>query len=281
MLRPGLTAIIIIAMLAWAGHSLARLFWLFNTPQPVAVAGSVLPSTQPVARNNGQAGGVDVAYLQENFRISSGRTDIAPSAAGGESAQAANTRLSLALRGAIAGSAPTDSSAIIASGEQQRVYFVGDELQFTTPGVTLDSVHPLYVVLNNNGRLETLWMYEPQASVSVPVTGIGTSGVIATRADADQAMASQLNERVQIRVYRENGAVRGFQIREDSDPAMLTAAGLQAGDIITSVDGVAVNQNNDLSSLTRELENQDRVDLELIRNNTTMTVTVSRDAFAF
>lgn len=281
MVRPGLTAIVVIAMLAWAGHSLARLFWLFNAQQPAAAAGSVLPAQTTVARADRQPSGVDVAYLQENFRLRSGRADNTQSATDGESSQAASTRLRLVLRGAIAGSTPNDSSAIIANGEQQRVYFVGDELQFTTPGVTLDSVHPLYVVLNNNGRLESLWMYEPQASVSAPVTSADAAGVVPTQQGAEPAVAFQRNERVQVRVYRENGTVRGFQIRDDSDPAMLTAAGLQAGDIITSVDGVAVNQNNDMSSLTRELENRQRVDLELIRNNTTITVTVSRDAFAF
>ncbi len=279
MLRPGLTAIIIIAMLAWAGHSLARLFWLFNSQQSSAAAGSVLPATQPVARTARQAGGVDVAYLQANFRLNNGRSNNTPDSSGGESRQAASTRLSLVLRGSVAGSAAADSSAIIASGEQQRIYFVGDELQFTTPGVMLESVHPGYVVLNNNGRLESLWMYEPQASASVPAVRAGNSGLASMQ--RQESAAASLTERVQIRIYRDNGTVRGFQIREDSDPAMLTAAGLQAGDIITSVDGVAVNQDNDLSSLTRQLANRNQVDLALIRNNSTMTVTVSRDAFAF
>ena len=62
---------------------------------------------------------------------------------------------------------------------------------------------------------------------------------------------------------------------------MLAAAGLQAGDIVTAVDGATVNQGSDLTALTRELESRTQVDLQLIRNNNTMTVTVSRDAFAF
>lgn len=279
MLRPALTAIVLVAMLAWAGHSLARLFWLFTSPQTSAAAEIALPSAVPPARSREQSGAVDIAYLQENFRLSNGGRIAAQGAGGGDSQQAANTRLNLVLRGSIAGISPADSSAIIAAGDQQRVYGVGDELQFTTPGVTLDSVHPQYVVLNNNGRLESLWMYEPQPAISAPVARVEVAPGAAS-SPMDLA-AARTNERVQIRVFRENGEIRGLQIREDSDPGLLAAAGLQAGDIITAVDGVAVNQNNDLSALTRELESRDQVSLELLRNNSMMTVTVSRDAFAF
>jgi general secretion pathway protein C len=293
-------------MLAWVGHSLARLFWLLIPQQPSAQAGSVLPYTSTASRSDRQLDGVDITFLQENFRLSSGGGDMAQSAAVGESTLAASTRLSLVLRGAVAGSVPADSSAIVASGDQQRVYFVGDELQFTTPGVTLDSVHTHYVVLNNNGRHESLWMYEAQGSMNTPVTTAGisrvtpgqadTSTVIAQAADrasaADSASAAnsapaanrsaaQPGERVRIRVYRENGNVRGIQIREDSDQTALAAAGLQAGDVITAIDDIAITQGNDLSSLTRQLQRRDQVSIEVIRNSATMTVTVSRDAFAF
>lgn len=294
MLRPILTAIVIVAMLAWAGHSLARLFWLFIPQQPSTQAGSVLPYTSTASRSDRQLDGVDITFLQENFRLSSGGGDMAQSATTGESTLAANTRLSLVLRGAIAGSVPADSSAIVASGDQQRVYFVGDELLFTTPGVTLDSVHTHYVVLNNNGRHESLWMYEEQGSMNTPVTTAGisrvtpgqadTSTVIAQAADRASAAnrsAAQLGERVRIRVYRENGTVRGIQIREDSDQTALAAAGLQTGDVITAIDDIAITQGNDLSSLTRQLQRRDQISIEVIRNSATMTVTVSRDAFAF
>lgn len=281
MLRPGLTAVIVIAMLAWAGHSLARLFWMFYSPQTPAVAVSALPTPAALAPSSRQPDSIDIAFLQENFRLGNGQGASIQSAGNGDALQAANTRLSLVLRGSIAGTTPADSSAIIASGERQQVYSVGDQLAFTTPGVTLDSVHPRYVVLNNNGRLETLWMYEPAATASVPAVDGDVTSV-----PAPSAPAAENGGRVQIRLYRENGTVRGLQIREDSDAAMLAAAGLQAGDIITSVDGVAINQSNDLSALTRDLESRDlesrdQVRLELIRNNTTMTVTVDRDAFAF
>lgn len=279
MLRPGLTAIIIVAMTAWAGHSLARLFWLFNSPQTSAAAGSALSVTSPVTRTERLPGGIDVAYLQENFRLSNGRTDATPDNGNSESRQATSTRLSLVLRGSIAGVNSADSSAIIASGDRQRVYAVGDELEFTTPGVTLDSVYPQYVVLNNNGRLESLWMYEPQASASATVARAGVTDAVAT--PVQEVPGAHIGGRVQIRVYRENGAVLGLQIRDDSDAAMLRAAGLQVGDIITAIDGATINQSSDLSALTRELENRAQVDLALIRNNNTMTVTVSRDAFAF
>tara|TARA_R100001015_G_C4624202_1_gene182291 strand:- start:452 stop:1267 length:816 start_codon:yes stop_codon:yes gene_type:complete len=271
VLRPGLTAIIIVAMLAWAGHSLARLFWLLNSPQTSVAAGPVVPAALPALRDDRQSGGIDMAFLQENFRLSNGGGSRAQDAGNTDSQQAASTRLSLVLRGSIAGTTSADSSAIIASGERQRVYAVGDELQFSTPGVTLDSVHPQYVVLNNNGRLESLWMYEPTGSATAPAARVRVTG----------SAAPQVNERVQIRLYRENGIVRGLQIRDDSDATLLAAAGLQVGDIITAVDGIAVNQGNDLSALTRELENRERVELALIRNGTPLSMTVSRDAFAF
>ena len=238
-----------------------------------------MPIAAPQARNRGQSDAVDIAYLQENFRLSNGRSTAATGSGGEQSQQAANTRLNLVLRGSIAGISAADSSAIIAAGDQQRVYGVGDELQFTTPGVILDSVHPQYVVLNNNGRLESLWMYEPQPAISAPVARV--RGAQEAASPAREVTAARSNERVQIRVYRENGEIRGLQIRDDSDPGLLAAAGLQAGDIITAVDGVAVNQTNDLSALTRDLESRDKVSLELLRNNSMMTVTVSRDAFAF
>lgn len=282
MLRPGLTAVVIIAMLAWAGHSLARLFWLFNPQQPSGVAESVLSAASPAQSNATPLHNVDLAYLQENFQLSNGRRGSAQGVVAGEVSEAANTRLSLVLRGAVAGNQPGGSSAIIASGDQQRVYAIGDELQFTTPGVMLDSIHTNHVVLNNNGRLESLWMYQPQDSATTSQTSAVNAGTQRSEASARrQTTSAPSSARVQIRVYRENGSVRGFQIREDSDTAILAAAGLQAGDIITSVDGTTINQGNDLDTLRRQLEGRDRINLELTRNNAPMTVTVSRDAFAF
>ena len=279
MLCPGLTAIVLIAMLAWAGHSLARLFWLITSPQSSVATGLVLP-VATAAPGHRRESAVDIVYLQENFRLGNGRGDATQSAVNGQSQQAVSTRLSLVLRGAIAGTTDADSSAIIASGDLQRVYFVGEELQYTAPGVMLDSVHPQYVVLNNNGRLESLWMYEPQTAAGVPAT-TGVTVDIDTVVSAQPSPVARNNGGVQIRVYRDNGMVQGLQIRDDSDRTVLETAGLQVGDIITAVDGVAINQGSDVTALTRELENRAQVDLALIRNNTTVTVTVSRDAFVF
>ncbi|MEX2334263.1 MAG: type II secretion system protein N [Pseudohongiella sp.] len=284
MLRPGLTAIVIVAMLAWAGHSLARLFWLFIPLQVSEQAGTVLPSTSTATRRSGQLDSVDIAFLQENFRLGGSTDDAASGTVLNDSALTTSTRLSLVLRGAVAGSDPAGSSAIIASGDQQRVYFIGDELEFTTPGVTLDSVHANYVVLNNNGRRESLWMYEAQDQSQTTPTSALTGVTAAQRVNTlspDASSTAQREARVQIRLYRDNGTVRGVQIREDSDAALLSAAGLQVGDVVTAIDGVAITGSNELSALNAQLQGRDQVSLDLIRNGATMTLAVNRDAFAF
>ena len=98
------------------------------------------------------------ALATTDFELLFGRAEDKPRQS--RSADIPATNLNLTLRGALAGSDETGSSAIIQGSDgQDHLYRVGESIP---GGATLDSVHPRHVVINYNGRLQKLLFPEAE-----------------------------------------------------------------------------------------------------------------------
>lgn len=194
---------------------------------------------------------------------------------------ATETALALVLRGTIAASDPRLGTAFIADAQGRDArYRVGDRLP---GGAQLDAVYAGRVLLLNNGQRETLSLRgvagsgmatdRPAPSSTAPerVDGGFLSGPLAMGAPDFETQRAQrapdlqvLAEQANVLPVLENGRVIGVKVAVP-DPALLDRVGLQPDDIITSVNGIALDD----PALAPALQNQ-------LRAGGLLTLTVRR-----
>lgn len=193
-----------------------------------------------------------------------GETPRRPGAdAGGEAA----STLSLILRGTVADSDPKAGFAVIGGSDgNERTFRVGEEV---VPGVRLAAVHPDRVVLSRGGSEETLRLprdrnlaptdivrpapatsRSPRAGSAVAARAASTPSAAQTvklPAEAQQTLArlrqnpDELMKRVQIAPVLDGGRLTGVRVAAGADAALLGQFGLRPGDVVTAVNGQAVD----------------------------------------
>ena len=214
-----------VAMLAALALASARLVWTIATPV------EAFGNWQPVVARSGP----DPALL--------GTFDPFFRASDTDPATAVST-LGLTLLGTRVDMVSGRGSAIIAAEDgKQSSYIVGEEI---VPGVTLKSVAFDEVVLDRGGSAESLFL--DQSSGSIPVTpdssGIVASAMSKVRLAADILITPRLR----------GTTITGFVLTPKSSGAAFSAAGLQPGDVLVSVDGAPVSTISDPASLRQRLD---------------------------
>lgn len=300
--------LVIFLLVLWISHSLARLIWLI-IPEPRIPAAAVAlttPSTSGV-----QAQTVDIDQLKSLQIFGSSHQTASEQAAATapvvETETAVDTQLSLILMGVIASSEEGAGRAIIAANGQQDVYAPGAELPVGN-GVTLAKVLDRRIILNNNGRFESLWLYQdgtagprsqtkyatPEQSASrswseedEPVAVDGNQapvpadknrqsqsdvGPVDTGLPAD--VSSSIADVVAMSIHREGGQVVGYRIRPGRNAEQFTALGLQANDIVTAVNGVPLNNPGKIMEIYKNMSTATSANLEIKRGGSVLSVDV-------
>lgn len=247
------------------GYYLARLFWSlypagprapWQPPQPVASSG-------PAIKASGDYATITAAHLF-------GEVSTEPPSLTGDAAEnAPDTSLSLQLRGAIAAGDPRFAHAIIADGSgKEQVYFTNATLP---GGATVQQIQADRVILARAGQLEVLRLpREGQAG--------GTSGAFgpAPRATPDPGQqnvqelvtqnAAGFLEVVRPQPFMPNGQLKGYRIYPGPNRQQFASLGLRAGDLVTEINGIALNNPAQGMEVFRSLGDAPQV-----------TVTVERD----
>ncbi|MDH5832864.1 type II secretion system protein N [Luteimonas kalidii] len=162
-----------------------------------------------------------------------------PGAAPGATADTSGLRL-YATRGGAAG-----GSAIVADrAGTQRSYAVGDEI---APGAVLAAVHADHAILESSGRRTELRFpvaipaNRPPAAAK-PIATQTPAARTATGADAASPTIdpTQLLAEAGLRSIDAGGGEAGYTVIPRGDGAVLRQAGLQAGDVLLSVNGQAL-----------------------------------------
>lgn len=274
---------------AWSATHVAGMIWHVLAPD-TELSASGVNTTQGflLAQQTVSAQTVDLARLQSVFVLSPMGRSSGSSEAVDASVQATETRLALSLKGAVSSSDPARSRAIIASADTQEVYQAGESLRNTPGNVVLQEIHQNYVLLDNNGHIETLRMDDPKPSVVLTAASSETitqadnapTGSLALPVGIDRNTV--LTDLVRIQPVFEPtdspraGALRGLQIRHGSRNDFLAAVGLQQGDLITAVDGQPLHAASDLPALISQLSSQQAVSLHVLRDQTALTVELDR-----
>jgi general secretion pathway protein C len=188
--------------------------------------------------------------------------------------EAPETHLDLALRGVVAGQGQMAFAIIASGGRDERAYRVGAHLP---GGALLRDIYPDRVILERNGRFETLKL--PREAPAAGSSGKNGAGRLpAAVASKLRSYRQKLRRNpqaafklVQLTPVVANGRLKGYRIAPRAERDLFRRVGLRSGDVVTQVNGIAVD---DPEKIGRAL-NRDRVALTVERGGRTQTVSVN------
>lgn len=278
--------LVLLLIAVWLCHSLARLVWVL-VPVPVFPVAQVVP--QDVSSSVAIAGStVDLAKVNNLF----GRYDPAAKAAADAAAAAAEakaaaeepvkiTALNLKLQGVIASSDPSQSWAIIGESSQE-LYKIGDSIAGQR-NVKVKEIAELWIILDNNGRSEKLWLYgEDGTKVAVsrppPVrTPEPEPEQEVFKAEVDESALKEvksIGDVVRFMVATENGQMIGYKVRPGRKRELFDQVGLKNDDIVVSVNGIEVNEPQKVREVYQALKTATEANLEVMRDGSTQFIQI-------
>ncbi len=198
---------------------------------------------------------------------------------------APETALNLKLKGVIASRTEAGARAIIEDGSgEEDFYGIGSSLP---GGATLEQIHPDRVILKRNNRFETLTLPKEvaqfanlgQVAPPRPATSYNQFDNTNNSALLRQYRDALLNEPQSVmglmraRPYTEGGKLMGYRIRPGNDKELFDRFGLKTGDVVTSVNGI--NLDNPVKGLEvlQNLQGANQVSVEILRNGTRQNMT--------
>lgn len=304
--------LVMLLLVIWLSHSLARLFWLVIPSPIIPPASLTLVATDAQSASGTASDAVNITQITALAPFGDTAQEAAPPpaevqpTAQGIENDAADTQLSLILRGVLGSNKEKSGRAIIASGDRADVYAVGDTLPVGN-NVTLAKVLDGRVIINNNGSFESLWLFkeDPNApklttSFATPQAGNGAampqSGYAnppyqqqpplhvdkspvadSPRAGADPTVAAAvktLADVVAMSIYREGGQVVGYKIRPGRNAEIFNSLGLQTDDIVTAVNGVPLSSPGKIMEIYKSMGSATSANLEIRRGGSTVNLDV-------
>lgn len=195
--------------------------------------------------------------------------------------EAPDTKLKLKLHGVLASDDPNFARAIIADARgKEDAYAVEDAL----PGnAVLKEIYADRIILQYRGQLETLRLPRDnklaagsrvtrsaarRGSAPAGVNTTETSAMLRQYRDAlvtDPQSVMDLLRAEPVR-DRATGRVKGYRIRPGRDRQMLGRFGLRDGDIVTSINGVSLDNPLKALELMRDVSSMTQINLDVERN---------------
>lgn len=257
-----LANLLLVALVLYLGIALARVTWLLAwNDRPVPIAPSQVSA--------GAAPSLDYPMASYDFfgrpAANSGVADVVKESA-------PETGLRLRLEGVLVGQRSEESGAIVAGSNGETAYYrVGDVL----PGnAELVEVEGSRILLRRNGRYESL-TFEDAADTGMvaeaspePAESDAATFLADARAQLDTRGAAALG-RYGLKPVDDSGA-SGYVY--DGSNAMLNAVNLQAGDVITAINGQRLGDIEQDKSLLEDWKNQSQLDIEIERDGSILTI---------
>ena len=275
-----LKALAILLFLMWLCISLVRLLFLFvpsdmpTGDSPIVEVASDPESTQPT---------VDITKLK-GIELFGDPPAVAPVETEEEKTaqdvdeSAEETRLELSLSGVFANDDDKRAYAIIVKGSDQSLYRVDDEIEGVR-NVTLAKVMSDRVILDNNGRSESLMLYpegEPiSSSNATSYVEESEQRAAPARPAAGNVKVRSLSEVIKVSMAREGGQVVGFRVRPGRNREAFNSLGLKANDIVTEVNGVELTSSAKAMEVYRSMSTATDASLKVKRKDQELTVEVS------
>lgn len=298
---PVIATMLLILLLA---HSLAKLTWnvvpQHEVQQAVTNEKRQKPSATRVVREQPLANKISNYNLFGKFEKKKAVVEPVKPAVVPE------TKLNLKLRGVFASKDKDAARAIIADArDDEDSYKIDSELP---GGARLSEIHADRVILEHNGRFETLKLPVESAEVGdTPSGGSAASarttkrgGIRPVDRDINSSNIAELSAQttdnaellgqyrnallndpnsvmglINVRPYQKDGQLLGYRLRPGKDRALLRRFGLRSGDVVTSVNGVPMNNPVKALEVLRDLSSATQISVDVLRNGTPQSFTFS------
>lgn len=259
-----LPATVSIILVIACAHVLSQITWaFFSETEQAVITNTSTPGISPKTNNQQAFRQLTSANL---FGVA-GKTNTA------KTTKAPETKLNLVLRGVLAADPMKTASAIIARGKngKEEIYGIGDKLP---GGVSIKEIHPEHVILERQGQLETLRL--PKESGGFKLTNSATS-FNTTQSKSPANTLSNIRENIMKNptsfaeyalpiVVKEGGKQIGYRLQPQKRGNLLTEIGLKPTDIITSVNGVRLDNPRNGIGVLRKLSTATEVSITVKRN---------------
>jgi general secretion pathway protein C len=194
------------------------------------------------------------------------------------------TKLNLTLKGVLAAKPMSRASAIIAKGKsgKEDIFSVGDKMP---GGILIKEIHPEYVVLERNGRLETLKLQKVSGvagftrsnnsrSSSSARAGSPAAALKEIRGDILKNPTSFGDYALPV-VVKENGRQIGYRLQPQKKGELLAELGIQSSDVITQINGIKLNKPQNGISALRKLSTAKNLNIVVKRNGVETPLNIS------
>lgn len=276
---PPLVCAVLVLTIA---YKLAEITWAllpgerYDALAPVASTGA--GATAPSAPTN-------FAVLRDShlFGEAPAQTEVVAAPPPTEIEDAPNTTLNLRLSGVVVRENNAVSEAMIAAGNQpDELYRVGEAIEGGN-GATLHRVFADRVILNRNGRLETLRRPDetstapgvrrsPIARAPSPVPTPSENPAPLRQVISDNA--SKLTNIMRFAPHVEGGQVIGFRVTPGQDADAFAGLGLEPGDVVTDINGLALDDPSRGLQAFEALGESTMANVTIMRNGTPQVLVI-------
>lgn len=187
------------------------------------------------------------------------------------STKAPETKSNLVLKGVLAAVPMTLASAIIARSKNgaEEIYGIDDKL----PGnITVKEIHPDHVIIERAGRLETLRLPKDRGAAQIGAgftpsrSSRSSNQPLRTIRDDIRKNPTSFGDYALPIVVKEKGKQIGYRLQFQQKGDILKNAGLSATDIITSINGIKLNNPRNAMNALRKLSTENQLNLIVKRN---------------
>jgi general secretion pathway protein C len=254
------------------GYQLSRIFWLILpqgeplawTPPPLAPSGRV---------QTGSRGMEDYSAIVNAHLF--GKAAAAGQSLDGSKVEAPETNLNLQLKATVAAGDTPYAHAIIGDGAGgEKVYF----LKATVPGgATLQSIQPDRVILSRGGALEALLLPREGGAANPsprpPPAALGTPAPGSMQEVITQN-ANTITQVIRPQPYMPNGELKGYRVYPGRNREQFVALGLQPGDLVTEINGMALNNPQQAMQIFKALGETTQAQVMIERDGKSQTLTL-------
>lgn len=268
---PPLSALLLAILIGWL---LAALLWALMPVPEAARWQPAAPAPVAKARNKPATNVVDELIAAQLFG------EAAEMGADGRPADAPDTRLNLNLLGILAGG-ERDSRALIApDGGEEKPFAIGDTV---VSGTKLEAIFPDRVILVRSGKYETLRLnkdapstattYSPVADAPAP--NAGTTAMLGKIRDEIMADPTKASSYLRVQPASVNGQLKGYRIYPGREREAFKELGLRPGDLVTSVNGIQLDDTQKALQLLSDLGQATAVSLTIERGGQVQNLNLS------